>query len=304
MKNYRRYLFFIVAILVSMVVEGQQENRTRTRVVDYAEYDRLLTNLAYATNNTEAANRLIAFADKNFTSVDEEYFFVRYSASIYYYTAGEYLKTIEVLQQALDAYEKNFPFYHRGYPSVNSLVIGSTYLQLSQVYQDQHLHAKNLRFLEKYRTLLENNPDPYIRRTFYSYLGESLLQTEQNEEAIRVLLKLKELSESGAFTYKYPSGDEIYKITPEMTEEAQQQILKAKAEYDASMKKLGESQVIYQRLEYSNRLAKAYFTQYQFQECVPYARQTSDDMTWFSIIPIRLSSNPKPRSTTHHHPIL
>lgn len=275
-----RYILFTLILFYPIATSGQQEGRMRTRLVDYAEYDRLVANFSYAQDKEKAADQLLDFVGKNFTAGDEEYFYARYLVCTQVNHSGSYLKTTELLQQAIEAYEKYYPFYHRGYTYVSLAIVGQTYLNLSLIYQRQHLHTKNIRFLKNYRTLLEGNPDPYTRRTYYLYLGESLFQNEQYDSAIQTFLKVKELSESGAFNYQYPAADDVYKITSDIPEETKQQLLKAKAKYVASMKKMEESLAVNNRLQYSSYLARAYFYQYKYDACLPYARQQADDMAW------------------------
>ncbi len=267
----------LILSLFSLTLHGQ-ENRVRTRQVDYAEYDRLIVNLSYATDKKKAAEQILAFVGKNFTAEDEEYFFVRYLISNQQLIGGEFLNITNFLQEAISAYEKHYPFFHRGYPTVSSAIVGQTYLMLSKSYQGQHLHAKNIQFLEKHRAFLEGNPDPYTRRTFYLNLGESLFQSDQYEDAIQIFLKVKGLSETGEFNYRYPPADDVYKITDDMPEETKQMMLKSKSEYAESMKKMEQSQLVISRLQYGSLLAKAYFNKYQFDSCLPYAKQQADDM--------------------------
>lgn len=278
MKNYTASIFFLAAALTSLSAFGQQENRTRTRVVDYAEYDRLVNNLNYATDKAKAVTALIEFVGKNFTAEDEEYFNARFSAVNFLVTLGDYNQALLRYQEAIEAYEKYYPFYNRGYSQISPTSIGYLYLGVSSVYKYLHLYEKNIRYLESKRTFLENQEVPYFRQAYYSDLGESLFKAGQYERAIDVLLQLKNLVESGALKQPVQSSDEVYKIDPTWPEETRQQILKAKAQYEESMKKMLEMQIVYQRLAYTNMLAHAYFRQFRFEECIPYAKQAAEDM--------------------------
>ncbi|MBX2913694.1 MAG: CHAT domain-containing protein [Cyclobacteriaceae bacterium] len=261
-------------LLVSAHLMAQQE-RMRTRVVDYTEYDRLITSISYAQDKQKAAARLLEITDKNFTAEDEEYFYVRYLIAS---QSTDNLTKTKLLQQAIEAYEKHFPFYNRGYALVNEALIGQTYLMLSQVYNVQHLHEKNIRFLEKYKSILEKSSDPSVRRGFYSQLGEGLFQAERYEEAIEVLLRLKQLTDADAFVYKYASGEETFKIDPNWPNETKQQMLKARHQYDSSMKVVGETQRVNQRMEYNSKLMRAYFNLHRFADCMPFAKQYASDL--------------------------
>jgi CHAT domain-containing protein len=278
MKNYRRFIFFLAAILISIPAIGQQESRIRSRTVDYAEYDRLMANLNYATDKAGAVTALFEFVGKNFTAEDEEYFNARFSAVNFLVTMGDYNHALLRYQEAIEAFEKHYPFYTRGYSQVSPSSVGYLYLGVSTVYKYLHLYEKNIRYLESKRALLETNEVPYIRQAFYSDLGESLFKAGQYEKAIEVLLQLKKLVESGALKQPVQSGDEVYKIDPTWPEETRQQILKAKAQYEESMKKMQEQLVVYQRLAYTNMLSQAYFRQFRFEESIPYAKQAADDM--------------------------
>lgn len=278
MKSYRWSIFFVAAILVSLTTMGQQENRYRTRTVDYAEYDRLVNNLNYATDKARAVTALIEFVNKNFTAEDEEYFNARFSAASFLVTMGDYNQALLYYQEAIEAYEKHYPFYVRMNSQIAPASIAYLHLGVSTVYKFQHLYEKNIRYLESKRNLLGNHELPYIRQTFYSDLGESLFKAGQYDRAIEILLQLKKLVESGALKQPVQSGDEVFKIDPAWPEETRQQLLKAKAQYVEAMKKMEEQNIIYQRLTYSNMLSHAFFRQFRFEECIPYSKQAADDM--------------------------
>lgn len=278
MKNYRRSIFFVAAILVSLTSIGQQENRNRTSTVDYVEYDRLVNSLYYATDKAKAITTLFEFVNKNFTAEDEEYFNARFSAASFLMTMGDHNQALLRYQEAIEAYEKHYPFYTRRNSQITTASIAYLYLGVSSVYKVQHLYEKNIRYLESKRQLLENHELPYIRQTFYSDLGESLFKAGQYDQAIEVLLQLKKLAESGALKQFVQSADEVYKIDPSWPEETRQQLIKAKAQYEEAMKKMEDQNVIYQRLTYSNMLSHAFFRQFRFEECIPYSKQAADDM--------------------------
>ncbi|HNR75257.1 MAG TPA: hypothetical protein PKM03_13575, partial [Cyclobacteriaceae bacterium] len=89
---------FLAIVFFSHSVAGQQD-RTRTRPVDYAAYDQLTTNLAYAANKLEAANRLMKFVDENFTAVDEEYFNARTLVVAFVESLGETGRASELIRE-------------------------------------------------------------------------------------------------------------------------------------------------------------------------------------------------------------
>jgi len=259
--------------LLSLALYGQ-ENRVRTRTVDYTEYDRLIVSFSYATDKAKAADQLLTLVGKIFKEEDEEYFYVRYLIASH---VKDNLKSTTLLQQAFEAYEKYYPFYNRGYSIVSPALVGQAYLLLSQIYKVQHLYEKSIRFLEKHRSMLENSSDHYVRKGFYSSLGEGLFQAEQYEAAIDVLTKLKQLTDADEFIYKYPSGEETFKIDPNWPEETKKQMLKARVQYDSTMKAAGEIQRIQQRSEYNDKLAQAYFNLFRFEDCIPLAKQSVKD---------------------------
>lgn len=268
---------FLTILLSGTELLAQVDTLVRKQSMDYTQYDKLVTGLAYAADKQKATDEFLAYSDKHFTIRDEEYFYTRNLVSYQYEALGNYLKATEVLQQAIDAYERHYPFYHRGYPLVSQVTIGLTYGSLARCYNAQHLYEKNIRFLEHNRALLENSQDVSTRKQFYSSLGESLYQSEQYDEAIKVLLKLKELSESGALSTKYQTAEELYKIDPTWPAETQTAMQKAREEYKATIKKTMEMEVIYNRFEYSRQLAGSYFKQYDFESCTPYAKQLVAD---------------------------
>lgn len=267
----------LILFFFSLALQGQ-ENRVRTRQVDYAEYDRLISNLAFAGNGAGAVDALLLFVNRNFTAEDEEYFNARFSAAGFVMGTGNYIYALQLYQEAIAAYEKHYPFYSRWGSEIPGTSVAYVYLGVNMVYKATHLYEKNIRYLESKRTYFENHEDPTVRQTYYTDLGESLYKAEQYDEAIKVLLQLKQLVESGAMDYKVQSADSVYKINPDWPEETKQQILKAKAVYSESMKKMNEQLYVYKRLAYTSRLADAYFKQYLFEECLPQAKQASDDM--------------------------
>lgn len=271
--------FWLIAILVFSILslQAQQEGRIRTRSVDYEEYDRLILSLNYAANKDEAIKALFKFVDKNFTAEDEEYFNARFSAASFVVGTGNYSYALQLYQEAINAYEKHYPFYSRWGTPIPSTSVAWLYLGISTVNKKTHLYEKNIRYLESKRDFFENQEDPTVRQTFYADLGQSLYMAEQYEEAIKVLLQLKQLVESGALDYKLQPADSIFKIDPAWPEETRQQIMKAKTQYEETMKKTGVQMDVYKRLAYTDPLANAYFKQYRFEECLPYARQFNED---------------------------
>lgn len=111
-------LVLIIFIVIAHDSTAQESARIRTRIIDYSEYDKQTASLPYAQDKIKAAAKLIQITDSIFTPEDEEYFTARKSAAIYYELAGDFFKASELTQEAIVAYEKNFPFYNRGFASV------------------------------------------------------------------------------------------------------------------------------------------------------------------------------------------
>jgi len=273
-----RFLTSLITLfLFSLTLHGQ-ENRVRTRQVDYTEYDRLINAVHYSKDKSKAIQALFLFVDKNFTNEDEEYFNARFTAVSYLVIAHNYSLAKEFYSEAINAYEKNFPFYNRGYSLVSTESLATMYLGLSTIYNATHLYEKNIRFLRSKQDFFESLKNPTYKHSFYAEMGMSLYRAEQYEEAIQVLLQLKQLAESGRLDYNVQLADSVYKINPAWPEETKQQLLKAKVVYEESMKRMKEQLVVSHRLDYSGRLANSYFQQYKFEECLPYAQQASDDL--------------------------
>ncbi len=270
-------LVLFILIIIGHDSKAQESAKIRTRTIDYSEYDKQTASLPYAQDKIKAAAKLIQITDSIFTPEDEEYFTTRKSAAIYYELAGDFFKASELTQEAIVAYEKNFPFYNRGYASVTPDYLPGVYLDLSRLQRSQKLFEKNIRYLESRRSVLENSPAYYIRQQFYSELGNSLLGAEQYPEAIKAGLQLKELTESGALKMTMQSADEIFKINDDYPKEVKEQLLKAKADYEKSMRTSQESVLSGQRLSYNLILSQAYFKQYQFEEAIPYAKAMVDE---------------------------
>lgn len=278
MKNYTASIFFLAAVLTSLLAFGQQENRTRTRTVDYAEYDRLTTNIAYAKDKIKAANALLNFVDQNFTVEDEEYYSARETVVSYIEQGGQVMRAIELIQQAVQAHEKNYPFYNRGYAIVTQESLYRTYLQISRLQTKQMLYEKNYKFLESKRTVLEGNDAYDIRQGFYRELGNTLVGLERYEEAIQAGLKLKELTESGALKMNFQTSDEIFKIDPSWPQETKEQMQKAKENYEKTIETSQAAILSSNRNAYSQILSTAYFNSFQFVEAIPYAKGLADEI--------------------------
>jgi hypothetical protein len=272
-------LIFIGFLLVSFPLTAQDiEEKTRTREVDYTQYDQLMAALPYAGDKIKASKNLLSVSDKLFTEVDEEYFTTRKMVAIYFEQGGELFKAYELIQQAIQAYEKNYPFYNRGYSTLNDESILLTYLELSRLHRSQNLFEKNIKYLESKTSVLETSSAYYIRQMFYSEMGHSLIGAEQYAEAVKSGLQLKELTESGALKMSMQSADELFKINDDYPQETKDQMLKAKADYIKTMAASQEAVLSSQRLNYNTILSQAYFNQYLFEDAIPYARALVDEM--------------------------
>src|SRR4051812_24186594 len=96
-------------IIFSSPAHAQQvpPNHMRTRTIDYTKYDQVMTALPYTPDKIKAARNLLDEANKLFTPEDEEYFYARKIAAIYYELGFDHSRALELIQQAIDAYEKN-----------------------------------------------------------------------------------------------------------------------------------------------------------------------------------------------------
>ncbi len=278
MRTVQKIASTLLVLAFCLAVQAQSGERTRSRFIDYTQYDHLTSSLAYATDKLRAAEKLKSVSDALFTPEDEEYFSTRKVVSVYYEIAYDYQRSNELLQEAIDAYENHFPFYHRGYATVNADYAISTYLDLSRNLRNLSLFEKAIRYLDSRRKTLEENPAYYIRQQFYSEYAQALLGAEQYDECIKVALKLRELTESGALEYKMQSADEIFKINATDPPEVQTQMKKAKADYEKAMKQSQESVLAGQRLTYNSVLGTAYFKQFRYSESVPYLKSMADEL--------------------------
>lgn len=268
----------VLATLLSYSWAQETPDKVRTRTVDYAQYDQLTSALSYAPDKVKAAAKLLAVSDALFTPEDEEYFNTRKIIAVYYEMAFDHARAAELVQQAIDAYEKHFPFYHRGYATVTADYALYSYLDLSRHHRAQNLFEKSIRYLESKRTELENSSAYYVRQQFYSEYAQSLLGAERYEEAIKVALQLKDLTEAGDLKMNLQSADEIYKINATDPPEVQEVMKKAKEQYEKSIKQSQESVLSSQRLNYNTVLAQAYYQQFQFAEGLPYMKAMADEL--------------------------
>ena len=272
-----RFLTGLLTLLLFSLTLHGQENRVRTRQVDYTEYDRLANSFVYAANKDKAVQELLKLSDRLFTPEDEEYFSVRQLIASYFESAGNLQEASNLLNQAIEAYEKHFPFFVRYGPVVNEMNLHLLFLQLSRIQRQQKLFEKNLRYLETKRGVLENNPQIVIRQQFFTELANNLVELEFFPEAIDAGLKLKDLTESGAFNMEVKS-DEIFKIDTAWPKETQEQMKKSKVQYEKSMKEAQEVMLNTNRVSYNTILSTAYSKNYQYKEALPYSKAYSEGM--------------------------
>jgi len=272
-----KFLFGVYGLL-AIIFNSSAQDRVRIRKIDYTQYDQLMSAIGYAPDKLKAAKRLLDVSDALFSSEDEEYFSTRKIIAIYYEMAHDTGRAIELLQQAMDAYEKNFPFYNRGYPTVTKEYASFTYLDLARYSRMVNLFEKSINYLESKRVILECSTAYYARQQFYNEYAQSLLGAERYEEAVTVGLKFKELTESGALIMDSKSAEEIFKINPSDSKEVREQMQKSKEQYIKAIKQSQESIISGQRLSYNMVLGNAYYNQYKFAESVPYLKATSDEM--------------------------
>lgn len=274
----RFWLSIVGVTFFSLSFAQEIPAKVRTRTIDYAQYDQLTSSLSYATDKIKAANKLLSVSDALFTPEDEEYFNTRKMIAVYFEMAFDHARAAELVQQAIDAYEKHFPFYNRGYATVTEDYALYSYLDFSRYQRALNLFEKSIRYLESKRTALENSPAYYVRQQFYSEYAQCLLGAEQYEEAIKVALQLKDLTESGALNMNLQSADEIYKINATDPPELRETMKKAKEQYEKSIKQSQESVRSTQRLNYNTVLAQAYYQQYQFAQGLPYMKAMADEL--------------------------
>jgi CHAT domain-containing protein len=274
-------IFLILLTLLAGFTEtiGQETGRVRTKPIDVTEFNQQLSIMGTSKDKTKAADKLLLLTDKLFTQQDEEYFTGHKMAAIYYEVAGNIFKASEHTQLALQAYDKNFPFYTNGFATVTQESYLLACLDVSRFQRTLNLFEKNIKYLESKRTLLENAESVSVRQQFYSEYGQSLVGVEQFAKAIEAGLKLKELTESGALKMNFKSADEVYRIDPKWPKETQEAMQKGKEVYLKSIATAQESTMSWGRIAYNIILAQGYFNQYQFAEAVPYAREVADGIT-------------------------
>jgi len=140
--------FLLLFILLRIHSLAQDNSRTRTKVVDQTKYDQLMAALPYTPNKIAASKNLMEEVNKSFKPEDEEYFFGRKMAAIYYEQAFDYTTALELIQQAIEAYEKHFPFYNRGYATVTKETALYIYTDLSRLQRSLGLYEKAAKYLE------------------------------------------------------------------------------------------------------------------------------------------------------------
>ncbi|MFZ6013943.1 MAG: CHAT domain-containing protein, partial [Bacteroidota bacterium] len=272
-------IFIFIALLAPFAAASQVDStRIRKRAIDYTEYDKLTQSLGYAPDKIRALKKLMDVVGKLFTPEDEEYFFSHKMAGIYSEQAFDHAGATQHFHLAMEAYEKYYPFYNRGYPTVSRDDGAYCYLDVARIYRALNLFDKAARFLESKRKILEQHATAQIRQQFYNEYAQALLGIGQYAEAIETGLKLKELTESGSLGFNMPPADSIYKIRASDPPEVQQQMRQLKAQYETSMKQSMESVTSGQRLQYNTILANAYFNQFQYEEALPYEKAWVDEL--------------------------
>lgn len=275
----RVFLFFSLLLAGFTETFGQVTGRVRTQPIDVTEFNQQLSVMAYSKDKIKATEKFLLLTDQLFTQKDEEYFTGHKMAALYYEMAGNLIKATEHTQIALQAYDKNYPFYTNGYANVTPDSYLLACLDLSRLQRTLNLFEKNIKYLESKQTVLENAESVSVRQQFYSEYGLSLLGVDQFSNAIEAGLKLKELTESGALKTNFQSADELYKIDPTWPKETQEAMQKAKEIYAKSIASSQETLMSGQRIAYNLILAQGYFNQYQFADAVPYAREVVDGTT-------------------------
>jgi CHAT domain-containing protein len=278
----RVFLFFSLLLAGFAETFGQATGRVRTQPIDVTRFNQQLSVMAYSKDKIKATENFLQLTDQLFTQKDEEYFTGHKMAAVYYEVAGNIFKAIEHTQLALQAYDKNFPFYTNGFATVTPDSYLQAILDLSRLQRTLTLFEKNIKFLESKQTVLANAESVMIRQQFYSEYGQSLLGVEQFSSAIEAGLKLKELTESGALNMNFKSADELFTIDPKWPKETQEAIQKAKEDYSKSIITSQETIISGQRVAYNLILAQGYFNQYQFADAVPYTKEVVEGLTKLS----------------------
>jgi CHAT domain len=274
-----RFVFPSILLFLSISFAAAQDPaKTRTRVVDYARYDQLTTALGYAPDKPKAIKDLLAFSNANFSPVDEEYFNVRVLASTYESQLFNNQHALELLREAVDAFEKNFPFFNRGYATVTRDNLAQAYLSVARYDIALNLFDKAIQFLDSKRSELENNKGFSVTPQFYSLYAQALLGDEQYDSAISVSLKMQKQTEAGAFAFPSQNPDSIYKINPSWTPELKKTMETAKEQYIKTMRESQAAILSNQRMDYNRILSDALYRQYQYAKAVPYMKAMADEM--------------------------
>jgi CHAT domain len=263
---------FLYLFLLSVSILSFGQNKTRTRSVDYTRYDQMMGTLPYAPDKLKAAKALLDEVNKLFTPEDEEYFSGYKMISLYYEMAFDLIRAQELTQKAIDAYEKNYPFYNRGYATVTKETAVYIYTDFSRIQRSLNLFEKDIKFLESKRAVLDVEGQSNVRLLFYTEYAQALLGAERYSESVEIALKLRNLVESGALAINMQSADELFKINASDPPEVQAQMKTAKEQYEKTMREAQEATLSTQRILYNSVLGNAYFKQFQFKESVPYTQ--------------------------------
>src|SRR5688572_26471558 len=166
-------LFLFITTIGTPAIGQTQPDRTRTKTIDYTEYDNLRNEIHTATDKATATKQLLDLTTTLFTAVDEEYFST-------FNTAGNMCESVlldfpaalRYYQTAIEAYEKHYPFFNRGYTEINEETPAYTYLALARVYNKLNLFDKSVQYLQRHSKMLEKG-SPGVRQEYLRVLAES-----------------------------------------------------------------------------------------------------------------------------------
>lgn len=267
---------------------SRTDSRIRGGFVDYSEYDRIQSTIAFSKDKLKAIERLVSIADTQFKPTDEEYFYGNYIAAVNYGMLGYIKEAIICYNKSIDAYEKNFPFTTRyASPMVTRQMADYVYLGLASTYFTPKLYETTFRYLESHKSVFLESPYKQMHQTYYLYtaIAGSLLGYE--DKAMESANALKAMLDSNEPLYDPVKPTEL-KIDSSYTKEVREQLLKSQREINEVTRKMNERTEALGRLslymQYHSVMATIYLVKFNYENALPYQLEMLEDQKKMKVI--------------------
>lgn len=264
-----------------MIQLSKTDSKVRGSYIDYAEYDRLQTTLAFNSDKVKGIERLLSLVQNQFKPTDEEYFYANYIAATHYSTLGHIKEAIICYNKAIEAYEKNFPFTTRyASPMVTRQMADYVYFGLASVYFTAKLYESTFQYLENHKAIFLDGPTRQMQPMYYMYMAITGSLLGYEDVAVENANLLKALLDSKEPLYDPIKPAEI-KIDSSYSKEVRDQLLKSQHEINASTRKMNERSEALSRIslymQYHSVMITLHLVKYDYEKALPYQLQMLED---------------------------